>query len=61
MDAEFSPEHLQDLIGYIFEDPDLFKGALTRFKYLDDLHVPIDNNMNPLATVGDAVLDLIVL
>ena len=61
MDAEYSPEHLQDLIGYIFADPDLLKGALTRFKYLDDLHVPTDNNMNPLATVGDAVLDLLVL
>ena len=61
MNAEYSTEHLQDLIGYIFADPDLLKGALTRFKYLDDLQVPTDNNMNPLATVGDAVLDLVVL
>jgi ribonuclease-3 len=61
MNAEYSPEHLQDLIGYTFTDIDLLKGALTRFKYLDDQHVPTDNNMDPLATVGDAVLDLVVL
>jgi len=61
MDPEYSPESLQVLIGHPFENPDLLTGALTRFKYLGDKHLSTDNNMDPLATVGDAVLDLVVL
>ena len=61
MDPEYSPESLQVLIGHPFENPGLLTGALTRFKYLGDKHLSTDNNMDPLATIGDAVLDLIIL
>jgi ribonuclease III len=58
---EYSQESLQNVIGYTFANLNFLKGALTRFKYLDDLHLPTDNNMDPIATVGDAVLDLVAL
>jgi len=57
-----SIEELQNLIGYDFSNPNLLETARTRRKYCEEITKSnIDENMNPLATVGDAVLDTIVL
>jgi ribonuclease-3 len=61
MDAENSLEVVQKIIEYQFSNPKILERALTRFKYLEEKQVCTDDNMDPLATVGDAVLDLVVL
>jgi len=59
--AHKTPEHLQNLIRYYFATPELLDKALTRRASLSDLQVCLDENMDPLATLGDAVLDVIVI
>lgn len=64
MEAERGQENLQELIGYKFSDPSLLLKATTRSQYLNDNndpHIGKDDNMDPLATFGDAVLDLIMI
>lgn len=61
MDTENSLEAVQKLIEYQFSNPNILEWALTRFQYLHQNQLCTDDNMDPLATVGDAVLDLIVL
>jgi ribonuclease-3 len=61
MTANRDPQELQNLIKYYFANPKILEKALTRRAYLSDLQVPLDENMDPLATLEDAVLDVIVI
>ena len=57
-------EELQNMMKYQFADLNLLKKALTRRSYLEERQLPLDekeDNMYPLATLGDAVLDLIII
>ena len=61
MTANKDPQDLQNLIKYYFANQDILKDALTRRASLSDLQLSLDENMDPLATLGDAVLDVIVI
>lgn len=64
MEPEYSPEDLQKLIDYHFSDPDILSRALTRRSYLEMKQCTLEekeDNMAPLATLGDAVLDLMTI
>jgi ribonuclease-3 len=61
MTANKDPNELQNLIKYYFANQEILKKALTRRAHLSDRHVSLDENMDPLATLGDAVLDVIVI
>jgi ribonuclease-3 len=59
--AKKDPQDLQVFIKYYFADQKILEKALTRRAHLSDRHVSLDENMDPLATLGDAVLDVIVI
>jgi len=59
--ANRDPHEIQTLIKYFFANQEILEKALTRRAYLSDLQVSLDENMDPLATLGDAVLDVIVI
>jgi ribonuclease-3 len=62
MEVLRSVQELQNLIEYDFSSTNLLEIARTRRKFREEITGSnIDENMDPLATVGDAVLDLIVL
>ena len=61
MSANKDPHDLQVLIKYYFANQEILEKARTRRAYLSDLQVSLDENMDPLATLGDAVLDVIVI
>ncbi|MGA9087126.1 MAG: ribonuclease III domain-containing protein [Methanoregula sp.] len=61
MDERKSPEDLQKQIGYTFRDETLLEDALTRQSYINDNHIARKDCMDPLATVGDAVLGALVV
>jgi ribonuclease III len=59
--ANKDSNELQNLLKYYFADQGILEKALTRRALLSDRHVSLDENMDPLATLGDAVLDVIVI
>jgi len=61
MDERNSPEDLEKDIGYIFHDETLLEDALTRQSYINDNHIARKDCMDPLATVGDAILGALVV
>lgn len=61
MIAKKTPQDLQNLIKYYFANTELLEKALTRRASLSDSQLPLDENMDPLATLGDAILDVIVI
>jgi ribonuclease-3 len=61
LSANKDPHDLQVLIKYYFANQEILEKARTRRAYLSDLQVSLDENMDPLATLGDAVLDVIVI
>jgi ribonuclease-3 len=54
-------EKLQEFIGYIFEDPEILEEARRRRAYTNEHKSDQKECMDPLATLGDAVLDTIVV
>ena len=60
-EEERSAAELEDRIGYRFKNPELLNRALTRLAYSLENNLPEDFHMDALATLGDAVIDLIVL
>jgi ribonuclease-3 len=52
---------LEKEIGYTFHNPAFLKRALTRLAYTKEQGMPGDSHMDALATLGDAVIDLIVI
>jgi len=61
LSANKGSHDLQVLIKYYFANQEILEKALTRRAYLSDSQLPLDENMDPLATLGDAVLDVIVI
>ena len=61
MDERNSPEDLEKDIGYTFKDKTLLEDALTRQSYINDNHIARKDCMDPLATVGDAILGALVV
>jgi ribonuclease-3 len=61
MDECKSLKDLQKDIDYLFHDEKLLEEALTRRMHLNDIHDKESGFMNPLATVGDAVLGTAVI
>lgn len=51
--------NLEKYIGYTFYNPTILEEALTRRAHLNENPTPDEMCMNPLATLGDAVLDTI--
>jgi ribonuclease III len=59
---KFSVRNLQQIIGYKFNSPKILLQARTRRQYYQGKKSKEEKNtMEPLATLGDAVLDLIVI
>lgn len=61
MNENASWENIQHIIGYEFQDPKILEAALTRHAFLNENHSDLENLMDPLATLGDAILDAVVL
>jgi ribonuclease-3 len=54
-------KELEKSIGYRFADEGLLRRALTRRSYANENDLPENDHMDALATLGDAVLDLLVI
>jgi len=50
---------LEKIIGYHFHDRKIFNAATTRRAFFNDLQYQSNECLEPLATLGDAVLDLV--
>jgi dsRNA-specific ribonuclease len=59
--ANKNPQDLQNLIKYYFANQEILEKSLTRRAYLSDLQICLDENMDPLATLGDAILDAVAI
>jgi dsRNA-specific ribonuclease len=61
MTAKKSLPELESLLHYTFKDKDVIKKARTRLAHLNDQHKCDEKkSMDPLATLGDAVLSRVV-
>ena len=54
-------EEIQHVIGYEFQDPKIFEAALTRRAFRHENPADNENFMEPLATLGDAILAAVVV
>ncbi|ABD40865.1 RNAse III [Methanospirillum hungatei JF-1] len=61
MTAELFPEQLERITGYTFRDKSLLLRALTRLAYSKEQGLSEDSHLDALATLGDAVIELIIL
>jgi ribonuclease-3 len=62
MTGKFTISKHQKDIGYQFSHPEILRHARTRCQYYQGKrNKEIDDTMEPIATLGDAVLDLIVI
>ncbi len=52
---------IEGRIGYIFQDRSLIERALTRLAYTLEMGLPPDAHMDALATLGDAVINVVVV
>lgn len=52
---------LENIIGYTFSDRQILTTATTRRAYLNDLQFNSNDCLEPLATLGDAVLDVVAI
>lgn len=52
---------LYDKIGYTFQNEKFLEHALTRTAYARENETPMNETMDALAVLGDAVLDLVVI
>ena len=55
------PSGLEEAIGYSFSDPRLLERALTRLAHAKERGLPDGAHMDALATLGDAVIDVVVI
>ncbi len=61
METDPKIRRLEKTLGYTFADPALLQRALTRPAYAREQGLPEDRHQEALATLGDAVIDLIVI
>ena len=54
-------EEIQHVIGYEFQDPKILEAALTRCAFRHENPADNENFMEPLATLGDAILAAVVV
>ena len=55
------PSALEQVMGYAFSDPGLLNRALTRLAYAKEQGLGDAAHMDALATLGDAVVDIVVI
>ena len=56
-----NPGVVEERIGYAFTDRSLLERALTRLAYTLEAGLPPDAHMDALATLGDAVINVVVV
>ncbi len=56
-----SSAEVEGRIGYLFQDRSLLDRALTRLAYTLEAGLPADAHMDALATLGDAVINVVVV
>ena len=56
-----SSAEVEGRIGYLFQDRSLLERALTRLAYTLEAGLPADAHMDALATLGDAVINVVVV
>lgn len=56
-----SSAEVEGRIGYLFRDRSLLERALTRLAYTLEAGLPADAHMDALATLGDAVINVVVV
>ena len=61
MTAVLFPEQLERITGYSFRDKSLLLRALTRLAFSKEQGLSEDSHLDALATLGDAVIELIIL
>lgn len=61
MTAILFPEQLERITGYSFRDKPLLLRALTRLAYSKEQGLSDDSHLDALATLGDAVIELVIL
>jgi ribonuclease III len=61
MSAVLFPEQLERITGYPFMDKSLLLRALTRLAYSKEQGLSEDSHLDALATLGDAVIEVIIL
>ena len=54
-------QELQALIGYSFNDLEILRDALTTPAYANEHEITADRSMNRFKTLGDAIIDVIVI
>jgi hypothetical protein len=54
-------ESLEKIIGYTFRDRQILTTATTRRAFLNDLQYNSNECLEPLATLGDAILDVVAM
>ena len=59
--TEFNLTLFQKLIDYGFNDELILRRALTRLAYAKENNLPEDDYMDAYATLGDAVIDVVVI
>lgn len=59
--TEFNLTLFQKLIDYRFNDELILRRALTRLAYAKENNLPEDDYMDAYATLGDAVIDVVVI
>ena len=55
------PEQLEGVTGYRFKDKSLLLRALTRLAYAKEQSLPDGSHLDAFATLGDAVIELVIL
>lgn len=55
------PVEVEEKIGYTFSDRSLLERALTRLAYTLEAGLPSQTHMDALATLGDAVINVVVV
>lgn len=61
MSNPVEPPDISDVIGYSFLSPDLLERALNRKAYCQEMGFSDNDHMDALATLGDAVIELLIL
>ncbi len=54
-------ENLETAIGYTFKNQNLLVRAITRLAYAKERGLPDEAHLDALATLGDAVIDVVVI
>ncbi|MFA7199144.1 MAG: ribonuclease III domain-containing protein [Methanoculleus sp.] len=59
--GRYDPAEIEDRIGYAFRNRALLERAFTRLAYTLEAGLPPETHMDALATLGDAVINVVVV